>query len=135
MDSSPPPPDLLVIDLDSEAASPARARQAVREALGQWQLLGLVDIVQLVVSELVTNAVRHGHPPVHLELEHTPAELRLQVHDGAAWAPGVPHGASATDAESGRGLQIVAALVGDVEVEIVPDDGKVVHARISTGRA
>ena len=132
MDSSRPTAlDVLHVDLDSSTSSPGQARQVVRDTLVSWRMAGLVDVVQLVVSELVTNAVRHGRPPVHLALLRRPQELCLEVHDGAAWQPAGGARVAAMDAESGRGLHIVAALASDVTVERVPDDGTVVHARFA----
>ena len=134
VDSSRPTPlDVLHVDLESTPASPARAREAVKDTLERWRLAGLVDVVQLVVSELVTNAVRHGQPPVHMELSRSARELCLEVHDGATWAPAGSVRRASAQAESGRGLQIVAALAPDLRVHQVADDGTVVQARFPTG--
>lgn len=93
----------------------------------RWRLPGLLDRVVLVVSELVTNAVRHGRPHVWMELRREPARLRLAVHDGSSTEPVQQAGRALADAESGRGMGIVGALADDLAVEQVPDDGKIVR--------
>ncbi len=110
-----------------DASAPAQARRASRQVLVGWRLPGLVDSVLMVVSELVTNAVRHGRPPVWLELRRSPAALRVSVHDDDPTDPGTPS-PSGEDDESGRGLAIVRALAVEVGVEQVPGDGKVMFA-------
>jgi anti-sigma regulatory factor (Ser/Thr protein kinase) len=78
----------------------------------------LVDDAALVMSELVGNAIRHGVPlpegGVRVVWELRATVLRLEVHDGGPGprhheAAPLPDGGSA-DAESGRGLGIVAML-------------------------
>jgi anti-sigma regulatory factor (Ser/Thr protein kinase) len=91
--------------------------------------------VVLAVSELVTNAVRHGRPPVFFVLADHRHEVRLDVHDGNPREPAGPSRADDDpDAESGRGMNIVDALAVQVDCEQVPDDGKVIHASFSTAR-
>jgi anti-sigma regulatory factor (Ser/Thr protein kinase) len=77
----------------------------------------LVDDAALVMSELVGNAIRHGVPlsegGIRVGWELRDDVLRLEVHDGGPgprhWGASLPDGGS-TDAESGRGLGIVAML-------------------------
>jgi anti-sigma regulatory factor (Ser/Thr protein kinase) len=65
--------------------------------------------VALVVTELVTNGLRHGGPGVDLWLRRLPGVLRLEVVDGRAGSkPRVQ--TPDDDAESGRGLLLVEAL-------------------------
>ncbi len=54
----------------------AVARRAARRLLDRWQLSVLVDAVGLVVSELMTNAVRQGAPPVRMVLSRVTDQLR-----------------------------------------------------------
>jgi anti-sigma regulatory factor (Ser/Thr protein kinase) len=85
------------------------AAEAVRAA---WPTLvgleDLIDDVRLVTSELVGNAVRHGEPPVTLELQlddtHGRHRVVLTCHDGGPWDGSDP------SPGSGRGLVIVQAL-------------------------
>ena len=116
------------------ALAPADAVQATREALRRWELPALVDRVVLVVSELVTNSVRYGRPPLHLDLRRLRSCVRVDVHDTVPEEP-VLHGrqdAVDPDRESGRGLLIVSAVADEVGVEQVPGGGKHVYASFDT---
>jgi Histidine kinase-like ATPase domain len=97
------------------------ARQFVRELLTCWGLDYLSDDAELIIAELVGNAVRHGlrsgpqimHvgrevPVLRLCLLRRIGEVMLAVTDPSDEAP-APKAPSA-DGESGRGLQIVGAL-------------------------
>ncbi|UCM90141.1 SpoIIE family protein phosphatase [Streptomyces marincola] len=82
-----------------------RARQAVREALRAWDLTALSDTAELLVSELVTNAVRHARGPVGLRVVHG-GSLLVEVTDPL---PDPPRKRPARlDDEGGRGLPLVA---------------------------
>lgn len=121
-------PDCLDVELAQDRRAPGQARRAVREALAGWRLPQLADSVVLAASELVTNAVRHGRPPVSLRLRRRPEQVRLEVHDADPAEPPGAHGEAVPDAESGRGLGIVRALADEVGVDQVADDGKIVRA-------
>lgn len=86
------------------------ARKATREVLGWWQLAGLEDTAVLLVSELVTNSVRHAeHGGVlALRLESSGNGLRIEVHDAdRRWPqPATPGGLD----ESGFGFMLVDEL-------------------------
>ena len=88
------------------------ARQATRGALAAWRLAFMEETVALLVSELVTNAVRHarGTDAIALELETAGPWLRIEIHDGdPRWPqPRTPAGFD----ESGFGLVLVDALAG-----------------------
>ncbi|MBR7676786.1 ATP-binding protein, partial [Streptomyces daliensis] len=83
-------------------------RRITAAFLGLWDVEPLVESVVLAVSELVTNAVRHGTGDVGLRVVYVPGELRVEVSDGSA-APAELRSA-ADDDESGRGLFLVAVL-------------------------
>ncbi|MFB6817773.1 SpoIIE family protein phosphatase [Streptomyces sp. NPDC056347] len=86
----------------------ARARRLVRGRLREWGLRDAVEAAELMVSELVTNAVRHTRGrPVELRLVRTDA-LLCEVRDDEP-APATLLDA-APDDESGRGLRVVGAL-------------------------
>ncbi|MFI6577660.1 ATP-binding protein [Nocardiopsis sp. NPDC050513] len=64
----------------------------------------------LIVSALVANAIHHGQPPIDLAVTWAPSGLRIDVHDRGDGPSGAPAtgGEAAPDAESGRGLSLVA---------------------------
>lgn len=90
------------------------AREFVREAVAAWGFGGPVDEVLLCVSELATNAVRHGVPPGRgYRLWVWPVAgggLRLEVHDSGDGWPRVRAEEAGPVDEGGRGLVLVAAL-------------------------
>ncbi|RSS91032.1 GAF domain-containing protein [Streptomyces sp. WAC02707] len=90
---------------DGKAAG--QARTAVREQLAKWGLQELVDTTELVVSELVGNALRYGNAPGELRLlRHE--RLSVEVSDSGPDLPQIQH-ADVSD-ESGRGLQLINML-------------------------
>jgi anti-sigma regulatory factor (Ser/Thr protein kinase) len=117
--------------LPHDATAPATARTAVRTTFVRWRVLALVDDAMVAVSELVTNALRHGLPPIGLQLRRGARQVRLDVAD--ARAEPISDGQEATVlAESGRGLDIVRTLADDVGIEAIPGDGKAVYAAWNT---
>jgi PAS domain S-box-containing protein len=93
--------------LEPQPTSVAKARELARDQLLDWGLEQLVDTTELLVSELVTNALRHGYGDIRLRLllDRT---LVCEVWDGALLQPRRRR-ARDTD-EGGRGLQLVAML-------------------------
>ncbi|MGI8537605.1 MAG: ATP-binding protein, partial [Mycobacteriales bacterium] len=69
------------LSLPIDDTAPSCARRRTRELLSQWGLDHLRDTVLVVVSELVTNAVRHGRPPVSMSFRYDGARLAVGVHD------------------------------------------------------
>jgi len=89
----------------------------------------------LVVSELVTNAVRHGRPDIEITLNITPDRVRIEVRDGGDTLPVVPSGQPSIDRPTGRGLLIVAATANDWGIERSPGaTGKTVWAELNANR-
>jgi anti-sigma regulatory factor (Ser/Thr protein kinase) len=85
----------------------------------------------LIVSELVTNAVRHGRPEVVLQVEVRSDCVRIEVRDGSAELPVVPNDQPAVDRPTGRGLLIVAATASDWGIARTADSsGKTVWAEL-----
>ncbi|MEU1277994.1 SpoIIE family protein phosphatase [Streptomyces sp. NPDC005805] len=95
-------------DLPAEPEAAGRARELVTGQLGRWDLDELAFTSQLVVSELVTNAVRYAEGPLQLRLIRDQA-LLCEVADTGHTSPHLRH--SSVDDEGGRGLFIVAQLV------------------------
>lgn len=91
-----------------------QARRFVRELLGRWGLSAACDDLEVLVSEVVTNALIHAHSDVELRLRDYPDRVRVEVRDSDPYPP-VPTAlldddADNLEAESGRGLLIVDAL-------------------------
>ncbi|WP_322501616.1 SpoIIE family protein phosphatase [Streptomyces rochei] len=94
--------------LARDPAEVGRARAAVREQLHDWGLPHLADTAELLVSEVVTNAVRHARArPVDLRLVRADT-LLCEVDDDDHDLPAL-RGAGPDD-ETGRGLRVVSAL-------------------------
>jgi len=115
--------------LPPELMSVRTGRQFARDVLAEWGLRRLADEVQLGVSELITNAVRHARTDVVLRLR-VDGRLYVEVRD---FEPTLhrPAEVGRTDplATSGRGLQIVAAVSRDWGVRGLAD-GKAVWFRV-----
>ncbi|MFF5934601.1 SpoIIE family protein phosphatase [Streptomyces sp. NPDC012508] len=93
--------------LPREPRSVGRARELARAQLTAWDLEPLVDTVELLVSELVTNALRYGEGEIRLRL------LRDRTLVCEVWDAGLvqPRRRRARDTdEGGRGLQLVGLL-------------------------
>ncbi|MFE0775635.1 SpoIIE family protein phosphatase [Streptomyces sp. NPDC058861] len=93
--------------LPREPRSVGRARELARAQLAAWSLEPLVDTVELLVSELVTNALRYGEGEIRLRL------LRDRTLVCEVWDAGLvqPRRRRAKDTdEGGRGLQLVGLL-------------------------
>ncbi|MFE2979673.1 SpoIIE family protein phosphatase [Streptomyces sp. NPDC059258] len=109
-------------DLAQDPTTPATARVLVRDRLQGWGLdEDTVEATELIVSELVTNAVRYGTPPLRLRLL-LDSTLTCEVHDGSTAAPHLRH--ARTVDEGGRGLFIVSRLAAHWGARHGPD-GKV----------
>lgn len=93
--------------LPRELRSVGRARELARAQLTSWDLDDLVDTTELLVSELVTNALRYGEGEIRLRL------LRDRTLVCEVWDAGLvqPRRRRARDTdEGGRGLQLVGLL-------------------------
>ncbi|WP_443076525.1 SpoIIE family protein phosphatase [Streptomyces sp. TRM 70361] len=102
-----PPSDVAYWYLDPRAQTARQARRLARRALERWDLEELTDSVELLVSEVVTNAVRYAERPITLRLLRTDT-LRCEVGDDVPQLPRLRQ-ARATD-EGGRGLYLVNRL-------------------------
>jgi anti-sigma regulatory factor (Ser/Thr protein kinase) len=96
--------------LSRDPAQVKHARKQAREALSRWNLAEHADLAELIVSELATNAIRHGDGIVLVCLSFAHCDLRVEVHDGAAGRSPARRHAAAED-ESGRGLALLDGLI------------------------
>jgi serine phosphatase RsbU (regulator of sigma subunit)/anti-sigma regulatory factor (Ser/Thr protein kinase) len=88
-----------------------------------------IDNVQLLVSELVTNALFHGQPPVLLRLIQQDHTVRVEVEDTGHALP--VEMASSGESMTGRGLALVSTLSSGWGVQRTATGGKVVWAQLS----
>jgi anti-sigma regulatory factor (Ser/Thr protein kinase) len=97
------------VPLTAGPAAPAEARGQVRAAICTWDVPVNPSVAALLTSELVTNAIRHEPgETVMLAVTCSADQLRVDVHDTSSSLP-VPMDVPA-DAETGRGLMLVASL-------------------------
>lgn len=135
------PPEAIIASLPlCPAPSSARAaRDFTAAVLCAWGLADVLPDARLVVSELVTNALRYGTaaarlpapssprpPPIRLRLLHQPPALRCEVTDPSSIMP--THLAPDDDAEIGRGLCLIAAISHQWGATPLPAGGKCVWA-------
>jgi anti-sigma regulatory factor (Ser/Thr protein kinase) len=96
--------------LGRDPAEVGRAREMARKALPGWGIAEHTGLAELIVSELVTNAVRHAEGPIEVRVSYACGELRTEVHDEGAGRPIRQH--ATTDDEEGRGLELLDGLIG-----------------------
>ncbi|ESU47366.1 hypothetical protein P376_4656 [Streptomyces sp. HCCB10043] len=102
-----PDADVVVWSLPSDGSAAGAARRLVRAQLERWSLSELMDVTELVVSELVGNALRYGGGPSGLRLlRHD--RLCVEVSDIGPDLPQIQH--APLSAEGGRGLQLINML-------------------------
>jgi anti-sigma regulatory factor (Ser/Thr protein kinase) len=119
---------LPALTLDADAESVRRARARVRDVFEGLDRGDLLDATQVGVSELVTNALLHGAPPISIQVRGTRQHPRVEVHDGSPTPPAMPFDATEDDQQLttyGRGLGLVAMLSTAWGADLTPD-GKVV---------
>ncbi|MEQ7123689.1 ATP-binding protein [Actinopolymorpha sp. B11F2] len=123
------------IDLPATVHSPGAARRLVEELLLAWgrpYLDDAVEVARLVVSELVTNSVRHASDGgvLHLLLRADQSGgVYLAISDGSAVAPAMRDLTS--DSEGGRGLHIVDKLAARWGVTTDTAGGKSIWVQLS----
>ncbi|MGQ5639437.1 MULTISPECIES: SpoIIE family protein phosphatase [unclassified Streptomyces] len=95
-------------ELADDPEDVSRARHLACGQLSAWGLGEAAFPTELMVSELVTNAIRYGRPPIRLRLIHQDATLISEVYDASGTTPHMRR-ARIFD-EGGRGLLLVAQL-------------------------
>ncbi|WP_354643962.1 SpoIIE family protein phosphatase [Kitasatospora camelliae] len=117
---------IATLHLAGEGPQPSRARRFTRETLEAWELTALVDYAELMVSELVTNALLHADAPRRLRLFRDRV-LTLEVADAGSQSPRLR--SSAEEDEGGRGIHLVSELAHRWGTRTTRE-GKVVWAEI-----
>ncbi|MGY1499043.1 SpoIIE family protein phosphatase [Streptomyces sp. QTS52] len=115
-------------DVSPDPAAVAETRKNAVGQLASWGLSDAAFVTELVVSELVTNAIRHAEPPIQLRLIHD-RSLICEVSDASNTAPHMRR--ARTYDEGGRGLLLVAQLTQRWGTRPTPEGGKVIWAEQS----
>ncbi|MCC5474786.1 SpoIIE family protein phosphatase [Streptomyces barringtoniae] len=111
-------------EVPPDPAAVATLRALATRQVEDWGLAELAMTTELVVSELVTNAIRYAATPIRLRLLRD-SRLTCEVHDASSTAPRLRH-ARSTD-EGGRGLFLVAQLAQRWGARYT-GDGKIIWA-------
>ena len=119
-----------LLDVDARADAVPTARRFVASTLAPLVDPEVVEAAELVVTELLTNALLHGQAPVRVAVSGRPGQgvARVEVHDGSKVLP--VRTISDSDGMTGRGLALVDAVCADWGVEPT-GDGKSVWAELS----
>ncbi|MDQ1685771.1 MAG: hypothetical protein QOC82_2508 [Frankiaceae bacterium] len=113
--------------LAPDERAPSMARESVRAACGS-RFPHLIDDALLLVSEVVTNAVKYGEAPVHLKVECEGDSIRVAVADANPTLPRTRR--LDRRRHSGRGLVLVQRLSADWGVRRT-EEGKQVWFRLA----
>lgn len=110
--AAPPPAVTFAVSLANTRHAATQARHGVQQRLSDLLPARVLDDLLLIVSELVTNAVRHGHGDVALRLAFYGERIAGSVSDDG---PGFAHDAHDRDPTraGGQGLNIVSQLTTD----------------------
>ena len=120
-----PPGQATTWQFGPDPAEASRARAHARGKLATWNTSqDTAQATELVISELVTNAIRYGTPPMWLRIIKD-LSISVEVHDGSPAAPRLRH--PGTLDEHGRGLAIIGQLVQAWGTRYTPE-GKIVWA-------
>jgi anti-sigma regulatory factor (Ser/Thr protein kinase) len=103
------------LQLPVSRRAPALAREFLRGSTCAQHHSEVVDDAVLLVSELVTNSILHGGPPVVVAVDCDEASLQVRVRDGSPDLP-APRDAARGD-ENGRGLALVSEMSADWGVD------------------
>ena len=115
--------DQTRLKLSRDPTSAGYARQRVRAFCADLPP-DLQAVAQLLVSELVTNALQHGEGAIGMEMSVDPKSLRIEVSDDSPHPPRVAN--PSPDWTGGRGLLLVERLASAWGIIPHPGDGKAV---------
>ncbi len=122
------------IALPRDLTAPSIARQFVHEHRDHLDP-ALIHDAQLLVTEIVTNAVRHGREEITLTFSVEPPGLGVSVSDAGPDMPVMPTGATPpVDSGHGRGMHIINALATHWGVDTqTATEGKIVWFELRPG--
>ena len=126
-----PPGRVAHWDVPFAPAAVAGMRAALARRLADWGLPALAFPMELVLSELITNAIRYGSAPVTVRLLYD-RTLTCEVADGSSTSPHLRYAALMD--EGGRGLFLVARVAERWGTRYAPQ-GKVIWAELSLPRS
>lgn len=112
------------IRLAAEKTAPRRARDFLAAVCADWDARGYADVGGLLLSELVSNAVRHVGGEIEVTLQLADGRLTIAVHDDGDGTPAVVPAARRTI--GGNGLDIVSRLAESWGTTPDPQGGKTV---------
>jgi serine phosphatase RsbU (regulator of sigma subunit) len=121
------PDQVATWDVPSDPAAVGPVRNACVKQLAEWGLEEISFSTELILSELITNAIRYGAPPVKVRLLRDTA-LVCEVSDASSTAPHLRW--AATTDEGGRGIFLVAKLAHRWGTRYTPT-GKVIWSEQS----
>jgi anti-sigma regulatory factor (Ser/Thr protein kinase) len=132
--------EISYLELATMPSAPFWARRQTRAALHSWQFWPeTIDTAELLVSELVTNAVRYSSPEaphqadkiarISLTLRHIEDRLIIEVSDPDPRPPMLAE--PELEADGGRGLMLVQTLSKEWNYYLLPSGGKVVYCILS----
>jgi anti-sigma regulatory factor (Ser/Thr protein kinase) len=109
-------------ELTGDVSGPAEARQFAWSVLESWGWEASRGGLNVVLTELVTNAIRHGEGQMRILLELREKCLRIGVGDDSATMPAPrPPGT-----DGGFGLGLVEKMCARWYADLIPNDGKTV---------
>ncbi|MDP3972742.1 MAG: alpha/beta fold hydrolase [Candidatus Nanopelagicales bacterium] len=109
-----------------------RVRIGFAGLLQDWGLDWIGHDIQLLATELITNAIRHGNEPIHASMRICEDAVRLEVFDsGPIWTAERPPADPDPEATTGRGLHLVASVAQSWGIELA-QGGKLVWAELAT---
>ncbi len=114
--------------LRPDAAEVSRSRHVVGAVLRRSGCEDVLDDTELIVSELVANAVEFAEHEVRVTVARVDGHLRVEVHDAGRGDPEVAHPPPLS--EAGRGLAMVQTLATEWGVETDPSGGKTVWTEL-----
>jgi PAS domain S-box-containing protein len=125
-------PATVRLEIGGDMREAGRARAVALDTLQAWgEPAPVADVAELVVSELVTNALRYGAGQVVMQLSRHDDGLVVEVYDDGVGTP--RRRRAAADEESGRGLLLVGAVAAAWGVR-TRGGGKVVWCRLATAQ-